>query len=236
MHQTKSTPTWRARFFLLWGSQSASQIGTEIVQFGIAWWLTIETGSPSTLATALAVGLLPTVALGPFAGVLVDRWSRRIVLMLSDGLIAVSTAALLLLMLLDVAQPWHVYGAIFVRALGETVHRPTMIATTSLMVPKEHLARIAGIDGTMLGIARFVAPAIGAVLLTVSTIEVVLVVDLVTAAIAILPLFFLRIPQPGATGKAQAGVSSVWSQLGDGLRYAWRTHGIRYSLLAMMLL
>ena len=68
---------WKTRFFTIWGGQAISIIGSQLVQFALIWYLTVQTGSATVLATASLVGLLPNVILGPFIGTLVDRWDRR---------------------------------------------------------------------------------------------------------------------------------------------------------------
>ena len=68
-------------FWILWIGQALSVLGSRIVQFGIIWYLTEETGSATVLALASLVGLLPQVLLGPFVGVLVDRWNRRLTML-----------------------------------------------------------------------------------------------------------------------------------------------------------
>ncbi|MEZ4643651.1 MAG: hypothetical protein R3E31_13115 [Chloroflexota bacterium] len=74
---------------------------SQLVQFALIWYLTIQTGSATVLATASLVGLLPNVILGPFIGTLVDRWSRRRIMLVSDTVIALATIGLAVLCL-----PW----------------------------------------------------------------------------------------------------------------------------------
>jgi MFS transporter, DHA3 family, macrolide efflux protein len=79
-----------------------------LVRFALIWWLTEETGSATTLAVASAVTMLPLIVLGPFGGALVDRWDRRWVMVISDGIIALLTVLLAYLYWLEVAQVWQV--------------------------------------------------------------------------------------------------------------------------------
>lgn len=75
----------------MWAGQAVSLFGSQLVQFALIWWLTSETGSAIVLATASLVGLLPQVILGPIAGTLVDRWNRRLKMMVADSLVALET-------------------------------------------------------------------------------------------------------------------------------------------------
>lgn len=74
------------RFFTIFTGQAFSLFGSRLVQFSIVWWLTKESGSASVLAFASIMALLPQVLIGPFAGAFVDRWNRRVVMIVADGL------------------------------------------------------------------------------------------------------------------------------------------------------
>jgi DHA3 family macrolide efflux protein-like MFS transporter len=188
------TGKWAGRFFTIWIGQAFSLFGSSIVQFALVWWLTQKTGSATVLATATLVALLPQILLGPFAGTLVDRWNRRIIMIVADASIALVTAALVYLFATDQIQVWHIYAAAMIRSLGAAFHQPAMASSTSLMVPNKHLARVAGANQTLQGLINIIAPPLGALLLELYSTQAVLMIDIVTAAIAILPLLFIPIP------------------------------------------
>ena len=102
-------PSWQRRFFTFWAAQAVSLIGSNLAQFAITWWMTKATGSATVLATATLVAILPGVLLGPLAGVLVDRWNRRLIIIVADGVGALGAALLMLLFWADAIQLWHVY-------------------------------------------------------------------------------------------------------------------------------
>jgi MFS transporter, DHA3 family, macrolide efflux protein len=220
---------WMVPFFTIWTGQALSLLGSQLVQFALIWWLTITTGSATVLATASIVGILPQVLLGPFAGALVDRWSRRLTMILADLLIAGVTVVLAVLFALGVAQPWQVFLILFLRALAGTFHFPAMAASTSLMVPKEHLTRIQGANQTLQGGLNIVAAPLGALLLELLPMQGIVAIDVVTALLAVLPLLFIPVPQPPAVlENAVAGKSkpSVWEDLRAGVRYVWNWPGL----------
>ena len=218
---------WKVRFFTIWTGQALSLVGSALVQFALIWWLTETTGSATTLAAAAAVGHLPVIFLGPFAGTLVDRWPRKWVLIISDGLIALATALLALLFWLGIAQPWHVFVILFVRSLGDCFQNPAMLSTTPLMVPRDQLTRVAGMNSTLQGAIRFVAPPLGALLLTLVGVQGVLPLDILTAIGAIAPLLVVPVPQPPAKAAAGKGPRPVLLGLGEGVRYVWNWPGLR---------
>ena len=106
---------WAGRFFTVWIGQAFSLFGSSIVQFALVWWLTKATGSATVLATATLVALLPQILLGPFAGTFVDRWNRRLIMIIAVGAIALTTAVLVYLFATGQIQVWHIYAAAMIR-------------------------------------------------------------------------------------------------------------------------
>jgi DHA3 family macrolide efflux protein-like MFS transporter len=179
------------------------------------------------LATATLVALLPGVFLGPFAGALVDRWNRRVVMIIADSFVALVSAWLAYLFWVGAIRIWHVYIIMLARAIGEIFHLPAMQSSTSLMVPEHHLSRVAGLNQAMEAALRIVSPPLGAILLGLLPLHGIMAIDVVTAALAISPLFFVYIPQPERrTTAAPAGVLSLWRDVHEGLRYIWNWPGI----------
>src|SRR5574341_1229164 len=125
----------RLPFGVLWAGQAISLFGSSLVQFALVWWLTQTTRSATVLAMATLVAVLPNVLLGPVAGVLVDRWNRRVIMIVADALVALATLVLAVLFLVGAAQVWHVYVILFFRAVAGIFHSTAMQTSTSLMVP-----------------------------------------------------------------------------------------------------
>jgi DHA3 family macrolide efflux protein-like MFS transporter len=124
----------------------------------------------------------------------------------------------------------------FLRSLGGAFHFPAMAASTSLMVPREHLARVAGMNQTLQGTVNIFAPPLGALLLSLMPTQNVLAVDIGTAIAAILPLLFIAIPQPRRLTQVAGKQASYWQDLSEGFRYVVRWPGLLgIVLLAMML-
>ncbi len=213
---------WKTTFFTIWGGQALSILGSQLVQFALIWYLTIQTGSATVLATASLVGMLPNVILGPFVGTLVDRWNRRWIMLLADSIITLATIVLAILFALDAVAIWHIYVVMFIRSLASSFHGNAMSASTSLMVPVENLTRIQGINQMLNGGLNVVSAPLGALLLDVLPLQGILAIDVITALVAILPLFFIQIPQPGRIERGQVqreAKATVWQDFKAGLRY-----------------
>ena len=212
-----------APFLIVWTGQAISLIGSALVQFTLVWWLTETTESATVLALASMIAILPRILVGPLAGTLVDRWNRRVIMIVADSLIALAVVVLAVLYALDAVQVWHVYVLMFLRAVGAAFHWPAMQASTTLMAPKKHLSRIAGMDKAIRGLANIVVPPLAAVLLEILPMQPILAIDVVTAILAIIPLFIIPIPQSRqkATAETAAGKPSVRDDLREGLRFVW---------------
>jgi DHA3 family macrolide efflux protein-like MFS transporter len=235
---------WAPRFFAIWTGQAFSLLGSMLVQFALVWWLTQTTGSATVLATATLVAVLPGIFIGPVSGTLVDRWNRRLVMIVADGLIALVTLGLIGLYVAGAMQVWHVYAVMFIRATLGGFHWPAMQASTSLMVPKEQLSRIAGLNQTLYGVMNIISPPLGAFLLGLLPLHGIMAIDIVTALLAITPLFFVPIPQPertaglsaAAAGERRGTVTTVLADFKVGLRYVSGWPGLLAILIMAMLL
>jgi len=207
-------------FLTIWTGQIFSLLGSELVQFALVWWLTTTTGSAMVLAVATMMAVLPRVFAGPIAGVLVDRWNRRVVMMLADGLSALAVVLLAVLFAFDAVQVWHIYALMFIRAACGAFHLPAMQASTSLMVPEQHLARVAGLNQALPALGTIVAPPMGALLLEVLPLQGILAIDVGTALLAIAPLFFVHVPQPDRAAAAEGATRpSMMADLREALHF-----------------
>ena len=209
---------WKRTFFTIWSGQALSILGSQLVQFALIWYLTVETGSATVLATATLVGMLPNVVLGPFIGTLVDRWDRRQTMLLADSIEALATVALAVLFALDVVEVWHIFVVLFIRSLAGAFHANAINASTSLMVPVEHLTRIQGLNQLLEGGLNVIAAPLGALLLGTLSMQGILSIDVITALFAILPLAFVQVPQPERTAASEEK-TSILTDFKAGLQY-----------------
>ncbi len=220
MTVSNDRPENMTSFLVLWTGQALSLLGSQAVQFALIWWLTQETGSAAVLAMAALLGLLPTVALGPVIGVLIDRWDRKRVMLAADGVVALASGVLAYVYFAGAETTGTVFLILFLRGLGGAFHAPAMLASTSLMVPDRHLTRIQGLNQMLQGGIIIVAAPLGALLMALFPMAGVMLVDVGTALFAIVPLVFIHVPWParssGAVGEATA---SLWGEMIAGFRY-----------------
>lgn len=231
--QDQSKPSMRV-FFTIWVGQAFSLFGSQLVEFALAWYLVQITGKATVLATGIGIALLPQIVIGPFAGALVDRWDRRTVMIAADSAVALVTLGLGYLFLTGSVQIWHIYAAMLLRAVGGIFHFAAMQASTSLLVPEQHLARVSGLNMALRGAMNIAAPVAGALLMSVLPMQAILSIDVTTAAIAVGILLMVRIPQPEKTSTAER--PTVFTDLAEGIRYVWAWPGLMILLVLATLL
>ncbi|ABU60352.1 MFS transporter [Roseiflexus castenholzii] len=224
----RSQASWKYPFALIWIGQAFSLFGSGLAGFAIVWWLTATTGSATVLATATLATLLPGILIGPLAGALIDRWDRRAVIMVADLTGALGAAALAVLFWIDALAIWHVYLIMALRSLAGAFHWPAMQASISLMAPERHLARIGGLSQMLQGATNIAAPPLGALLIAIWPLHGLMLIDVVTALIAVAGVGLVRFPRPprAAPAVADAPATGVVAEMRAGLRYISRWPGL----------
>ncbi|MBL8049921.1 MAG: MFS transporter [Anaerolineales bacterium] len=215
---------WAVRFFSIFTGQAFSLFGSSLVQFALIWHLTQQTGSATVLATASLFGMLPQILLGPIAGTIVDRGNRRLIMIFADATIAIFTLLLAYLFWVNRVEIWHIYAALMIRSAGGAFHHPALSASTTLMVPKEQLSRVAGANQTLQGLVSIVAPPVGALFVAAMPTQNVLLIDIFTALMGITPLLIFSVPQPIKENvDISAPKASFMQDLSAGFKYmaAW---------------
>nr|WP_295969794.1 MFS transporter [uncultured Bacillus sp.] len=214
---------WKKNILLFLGSQTISLFGSSLVQYTIMWYITLTTESGLMMTLYILCGFIPTFILSPFAGVWADRYNRKRLIILSDGMIAIATLILAVVFLMGYDEIWLLFVMSSIRALGTGVQTPAVGAILPQIVPEEQLTKVNGTNGTLQAIIMFVSPMVSAALLSFSTIEMIFFIDVITAAMAILTLLvFVHIPIHKKAAEKQ--VTSYLGDLKEGLLYI-KMHG-----------
>ncbi len=206
--------TFRSYLFF-WSGQLVSLLGSSVAQFVIIWWITLETGSALYLSIAAFLGLVPMIILTPFAGVLVDRWSRKALIGIADFLQALVTVVLIFLFWLGSVSIWQVLVLLTLRGIFQAFHSPAVSAIVPLMVPKAKLSRINGLNYLFTGAVTLIGPVVAALLLAFWKISQILWIDAVTFIVAVIPLLLITIPSV----RKKQDKSSFGKDLGEGLAF-----------------
>lgn len=230
---------WALPFFTLWGGQALSLLGSRIAGFALVWWLTEQTGSAIILSTMTIMFFLPQIVLGPFAGALIDRWDRRWVMLVADGITALTSALLALLFWSENLQVWHIYTTTLIGSLAGAFHFAAMMASTSLMVPEHQLTRVQGANQMLQGAMSIAAPPVGALLVGLLPFAAIMGLDVITALFAIAPLLFITIPRPQSNDEASVTeattAAAVWRDVRSGFGYIWGWTGLLMTMLLALI-
>lgn len=195
---------WKRKTALFLGSQVISLFGSSLVQYAIMWYITLSTQSGVMMTISIICGFIPTFLLSPFAGVWADRYNRKMLIVLADALIAISTLALAILFMLGYEALWLLFLASAVRAVGAGIQGPAVGALLPQIVPEDKLMKVNGINGSLQSLNMLAAPMVSGALLTAAPLETIFFIDVVTAAIAIFILLaFLQIPAHRKAAEAQ---------------------------------
>jgi MFS family permease len=221
-------------FLIVSLGQMVSLLGTGLTTFALGVWVYQRTHSVTKFALILFFTALPSLLLSPIAGALVDRWDRRRTLMLSDGLGALTSAALLLL-LWDESRSslalWHIYGLMVLASCATALQVPALDAATALLVAKEHYGRASGLSQMGAAIAQIAAPFLGALLLQSVKMRGILLADVLSFGVSLLTLLAVTFRSPVGSSESAAR-RSLWQDAAVGWTYLRQRPG----LLALLFL
>lgn len=209
---------WKKNIVLFLGSQTISLLGSALVQYAIMWHITLTTQSGVMMTFFILCGFVPTFLLSPFAGIWADRYNRKLLIVAADAMIALTTLLLAVLFMLGYHALWLLFLLSAVRAVGTGIQTPAVGAVLPQIVPEDKLMKVNGVNGSLQALIMLAGPMASAALLSVVSLEIIFLIDVFTAAIAIAILFvFLRIPvHAKAAEKPSAG---YWTDLRQGVAY-----------------
>jgi MFS family permease len=218
-------------FLTVWLGQLLSNVGSSLSRWALGFWVFAETGSTTQLALVIMAARLPALLLSPFAGALVDRWPRRTAMILSDAGAALGTLAIAVLVATDNLEIWHLYIALSVSGAFGAFQYPAYSAATTLLVPKEHYGRAAGLVQLAGSAGGVLGPFLGAAVLVRAGLATVFVADLISFGIAVVTLAVVRFPEPDRKPTPGRGVGGLMDEARTGLEYIVARRG----LLGLML-
>jgi DHA3 family macrolide efflux protein-like MFS transporter len=196
-------------FEVVWFGQLISYIGSGLTNFALGVWVYQRTASVTQFALIAFFAGLPGLLAAPFAGALVDRWDRRLVMLWCDLGSGIRTLVVALLLLAGALRTWHVYVAVAVVSLLRSLHLPAYIAATSTLVPKGQIGRASGMMQFGQAAGDTLAPLFAGVMIGAVGMAGVLLVDFATFLFAVLTLALVQVPRPAASAAARAARGSL---------------------------
>jgi MFS family permease len=237
MSEQKSLSGMRG-FTVVWVGQIISVLASSMTGFGMTLWMYQQTESATAMALMQVAFITPFLIISPVAGAMVDRYNRKVMMMLSDLGAVLSTVAILILYTLGLLEFWHLYVAAVINGLGNTFQWPAYSAAISTMVPKEQYGRANGMMSLVGSGPQVLAPVLAGALLALTlqgpfdSFALIMMIDIVTFLFAIGALLIVHIPQPEKTQEGQEAQGGLLKEGWFGFKYIFE----RPSLLGLQLI
>jgi MFS family permease len=225
-------PAGMAGFSIVWIGQMVSVLASSMTAFGITIWLYQKTESVTALALMQVFFITPFLIMSPIAGVMVDRYNRKLMMMVSDLAAGTGTVTLLILFALGKLEIWHLYVVTILLGIGNTFQWPAYSAAVSTMVPKEQYGRANGMLSLIETGPGVFAPLLAGALLPFIGLTGIMLIDVVTFVFAVGTLLIVFIPQPARTEEGAQGQGSLWKEAVYGFQYIFA----RPSLLGLQMI
>ena len=205
------------KFLLLWSGELISSIGGGLTSFGLGVYIFQQTGSAASMAVVTLLGFLPTLLLSVPAGVLADRYDRRLLMMIGDGCSAIGVLYILLCMMSGGATLAQICIGVFISSFFSALLEPSFRATITDLLTREEYSKASGLV-SLAGSARYLfSPVIAGFLLTISDIKLLLIIDICT--------FFLTV-RKGIGSKAAEKTESFLQSMKAGWRGLCANRGV----------
>lgn len=187
------------RFFIIWSGQIVSIIGSGLTSFALGVWVYQQTGSVTQYGLIFLCKVLPVILLSPFAGVFVDRWDKRLTMIVGDTGAALSSLGIALLFFTGELQVWHIYLGATVAATFEAFQLPAYQVSATLLVPEKHYGRANGLIQLAQASADILAPMLAGLLILKVQLQGVLLIDFATFLVGVGMLAIVRFPPADRT-------------------------------------
>jgi MFS family permease len=218
------TPKDMKTFFIIWGGQLISMLGSGLTQFALGVWIYDQTKQATPFAITVLLGTIPRVLLLPIAGSIADRFNRRFIMIASDTLNAVLTLFVFLLLGAGSLQLWHIYLISMLGSILSAFQEPAYTASISMIVPKEKLGSANGLVQMGQAITSVLTPVMAGALFVFIGFNGIIMIDFVTFFFAVGALILVFIPQPERAAEHQD--KNVWQDMQFGWSYLTERKGL----------
>jgi MFS family permease len=211
-------------FIIIWIGQLISTIGSGLTGFALAIWIYQKTGEAAPFVYTALWSSVPIVLFSLFAGALVDRWNRRIVMIVTDVGAALTTLGIFLLYSTGNLEVWHIYVSSFLAATFNSFQFPAFNSSITMLVPSNQLTRANGMVQTGASVEGLISPVLAGILVGVIGINGMILIDFVTFFAAIGTLMFIAIPQPKRDETKKA--NGIFKDIQLGWNFLAQRHGL----------
>jgi DHA3 family macrolide efflux protein-like MFS transporter len=221
-------------FILVWLGQLVSVMGSFLTNFALGIWIYQKTQSVTLLSLVFLATTLPGSLISPLAGVLVDRWPRRWVMILSDLGSGFSTLAIAILLFFGNLEAWHICLTASASSIFSAFHNPAYTVATTVLVPKKYLERASGMVQLARAVAQLLSPLLAGLLLAAIQLRGIILIDFISFLCGIIPLLLVTFPESAKANDQSINTSnrhSIVAEMTSGLNYITT----RAQLLALLI-
>ncbi|MEM7129529.1 MAG: MFS transporter [Chloroflexota bacterium] len=195
--------------------QLLSQTASGAMVFALMIWVFQQDNSFTDFSLILLAAMIPTLIVSPVAGVLVDRWPRRWVIIGADTGAILISATVGYLAWTDQLLIWHLYVAAALAAIFDSFQETGFAASIALLVPKRHLMRVNGMSETAEAISEMLAPLLAGFLLVSIGLVGIIIIDIVTFFIAISIMLYVKFPELPRWSRNESSTSDLAGDTAD---------------------
>ncbi len=210
-----------AGFTIVWIGQIVSLLGTSMTGFAMTIWAYQKTNAATALALVGFFFVAPMLIASPFAGALVDRSNRKLMMMVSDIASGIASLIILVLFITGQLQIWHLFITSALQGVFQAFQWPAYSAAISTMIPKQHYGRANGMLSLADTASNIFAPILAGALLGIIGIPGILLIDLGTFIFAIGALLLVHIPQPRVSEEGIQARGNIFKEAVFGFQYIW---------------
>jgi len=222
-------------FIIVWAGQMVSAVGTSMTRFALLTYVFAETGQATALALLGFFSFILYVVFSPIAGIVIDRYDRRTIMIITDTGAGLLTVGISLLFASGNLQIWHLYVSALLTGGLQAFQEPAFYSSITMMVPKTQYGRANGLHALARYGSEVFGPVFAGVILALAGIQVVFLLDVLTFLVAVGALLLVRIPNPHTDPDDVDAVGTIWADLTFGIRYIMRRRGLLGLMLLFML-
>ncbi|WBW99005.1 MFS transporter [Oceanirhabdus sp. W0125-5] len=221
--ESEVSKLWNKNFFLLWQGQLVSAFGDVIYSIALGFWIMQKTGSTALMGSLVAVSSIPRIVISPFAGVLVDRWDRKKLIVLMDFIRGVAILFVAATALFGGLQIWMVFAAGIILSCCSAFFNPSISSTMPDIVPKSKLVKANSAMNIVYTGSNLIANPLGGILFSILHAPIMFLVNGISYIFSAFTELFIKVPKI----ERENVENNFWREFKDGFKFIWNFKGLR---------
>jgi len=217
------TKLWNKNFFLLWQGQLVSAFGDIIYSIALGFWIMQKTGSTALMGTLVAVSSIPRIVISPFAGVLVDRWDRKKLIVLMDFIRGIAIIFVAVAALFGSLEIWMVFAAGIIISCCSAFFNPSISSSIPDIVPKSKLVKANSAMNIVYTGSSLIANPLGGILFNILHAPLMFLINGLSYVFSAFTEMFINVPKI----ERENVENDFWEEFKDGFRFIWNFKGLR---------